>query len=192
MIGMSAAVRFALGALVALGTVACHKGPPRTPLQSPPPPPPLAIPEPPPRLTIPVSVVVEPPPEATPPPSANAPARQPRPNPATPPPQPPTPPAQTQNTEPPPVVQTTQNADQLEQQTRRQMESARTHLTQVKYDALSPSGRATYDEVLRFIRQAEEKLRIRNYVLAEELAKKAIQLASQLVKRDPSTADAGN
>lgn len=170
-----------LVALLASGLAACHKAQARTPEPLPPAPPPMTTPNPPERMIIPQSVAAQPPVETAPaqnqgnaprpirPPSTTA--TPPPPNTATPPP-----------TDPPPVVQTNQSSEQLEQQTHRQVASALSHLSGVNYGALSSSGRSTYDEVRRFIRQAEEKLKIRNYVLAEELSRKAVQLASQLVK----------
>jgi hypothetical protein len=141
----------------------------------------MTTPAPPERLIIPQAPVPPPPADTAPAQasgSATRPQRPPASAPATPPATAGTPPP----TDPPPVVQTNQNPDQLEQQTTRQVASARSHLAAVDYGALSSSGRSTYDEVRRFIRQAEEKLKIRNYVLAEELSRKAEQLASQLIK----------
>ncbi|MEZ5319616.1 MAG: hypothetical protein R2752_19605 [Vicinamibacterales bacterium] len=171
-------------ALVGLAALAagCHKVQARTVEPLPAPPAPLTAPEPPGRLIIPQPLPAEPPAEAAPQPAP--PQRQPaRPASST------TPPATASTTtppptEPPPVVQTSQNATQLEQQARKQLSQANSDMAAVDYGALSSSGKTTYEEVRRLMRQVDDLLRIKNYVLAADLANKAALLASQLKKHE--------
>lgn len=111
-------------------------------------------------------------------PPAVRPAR-PAPRAAAPNPEPPT--AETPET--PPVVLTTGNAGELAARAEQHLTRARQSLSRVAVNQLGRDGRAQYDEVRRFIRLAEEKLRTRNYVYANELAERAALLAS-LLSRD--------
>ena len=55
-------------------------------------------------------------------------------------------------------------------------------LGRANYGALDSDGRAQYDTAKRFLQQAEEALKTRNYVFAGKLADKAATLASVLVR----------
>ena len=168
-------------ALAALGLAACHKveaklPPPVVPL------PPLVVPVPPDRLIIPVTLQTE---EVVEPPAPAAPATSGRSNssnrstekPVAPPPAAPPPLA-----DPPPPVQTTSNVGQIEAHARGELLKANNDIQRIQYASLSTTGRAQYDEVMRFIREAERQITVKNYVFADELAKKAALLASLLVK----------
>jgi hypothetical protein len=50
------------------------------------------------------------------------------------------------------------------------------------YNGLDPDGRAQYDTARRFLQQAEEALKSRNYVFAGKLADKAATMAAVLVR----------
>jgi hypothetical protein len=167
--------------LAALGFAACHRVEAKLPPPAAPPPP-LIVPAPPDRFVVPVTLqteeVVEPPAPAatTPSSSPNRSNRNPE-KPAAPPPAAPPPVA-----DPPPPVQTTTNVGLLEAHAKQELQRATTDIDKVQYATLSPSGRAQYDEVLRYIREAERHMTMKNYLFADELAKKAALLASLLVK----------
>lgn len=173
--------RLAMVALAALGFAACHKVEAKAPPPAAPPPP-LIVPAPPDRLIIPVTLQQE---EAVEPPAPAAPTTSRAPNnstrntekPAPPPPAAPPPIA-----DPPPPVQTTPNVAGIEAHAKGELLRATADIDKVQYATLSPSGRAQYDEVLRFIREAERQIGLKNYVFADELAKKAALIASLLVK----------
>lgn len=55
-------------------------------------------------------------------------------------------------------------------------------LGRANYAALDSDGRAQYDTAKRFLQQAEEALKSRNYVFAGKLADKAATLAAVLVR----------
>ena len=111
-----------------------------------------------------------------------------------------TPPATTaprvEKTDPPPVpspnqpsddparvLQTTANAGETEQRIRTLISNAARDLGRIDYRALSQNAQAQYDIARRFKEQAEEALKTRNLVFAEQLADKAAALAGQLLKR---------
>jgi hypothetical protein len=56
-------------------------------------------------------------------------------------------------------------------------------LNRVDYQALNAGARNQYDTAKRFATQAEEALRARNLVFANNLADKAAALAAQLLGR---------
>lgn len=178
---MALLARLVVSACVLSTALACTKAQAKTPMPPPAPPPALKTPNAPARLIVPQPL----PPAAATEPAAPQPPRDPQrqtPRPADKPVTPPTtPPAAVPD--PPVVVQTQQNADALEQQARRQIASARTFLSAVKYDALSASARSTYENVQGFIRQAEQSIRIKNFVFAAELADKAAELARELARQ---------
>jgi hypothetical protein len=153
---------------------------------------PLETPLPPPRVITPIEsepiVAVLPPVDAPAQPAVEAPARRPAreaPRPAAPPrvekvdPPPAPPPAD----EPPPALQTTANAGEAEQRIRTLLASAVRDLGRIDYRTLSVNAQAQYDIARRFREQAEEALKARNLVFAEQLADKAAALAAQLLKR---------
>ncbi len=76
----------------------------------------------------------------------------------------------------------TANDEQAERQIRSVIGRAQGTLQNVDYRALSAAARQQYDTARRFITQAENALRIRNYVFARNLADKADTLARQLGK----------
>lgn len=171
--------RLTLVVLLAAGLAGCAKTQARTPA----PLPDLDPPSTPSKLVIPVPIPEPtpaeppaPPPETTTPPPETRPARaggRGAPPPVTEPP----PPVQD-----PQVLRTNANIRELENQTRLQLGSAARDLSRVSRPRLSAEGRASYDDVQRFIRSAEAALKVRNYVLARQLADKAALLASLLVK----------
>lgn len=174
--------RAALAILLVAGVSACGKVKANVPQ----PMPALDMPAPPGRLIVP-STIPAPSPEPVAPAAAQTPVRQnnppatrpaerstPPPN-ATPTPEP-TPPA------PPPVLLTTPNASDLEQKARNNLTAAQRDLDKVVYKALSPDAKLQFNTAQQYIGQAEDALKIRNYVFAEQLAEKAATLASLLVK----------
>jgi hypothetical protein len=181
----------AAAVLIVAGVSGCHQAPPKLP----PPMPALEVPLPPGRLIVP-SPIPEPKPEPTPtpvaPPPVHQPAATPAPRPAersTPPPAP----TPTPEPTPPPsnsqVLQTTSDVSGIDQKTRAQLASARHDLEKIKYAALGADARVQYDAAQQYIAQAEDALKLKNYVFASQLADKAVVLASLLVKsRTPAAA----
>lgn len=86
---------------------------------------------------------------------------------------------------PAPTLQTTptQQELELERRIRGMLAQAATDLNRTNYQALNTDGRTQYDTAKRFISQAEDAVRIRNLVFANNLADKAATLAAQLVGR---------
>ena len=143
---------------------------------------PLAVPDPPLRLQFPVDV--EPPPP--PPPATERPAtpatppNRPKPTPApTPTPAPPA--SSAGETTAPPVVQTSDQA-QNETRARDHLRSAETNLSKVQSKPLGRAAQDQYDSAQKFVRMAKEALTARNYVFAVYCAEKAATLAALLVK----------
>ena len=154
---------------------------------------PLETPLPPPRVIVPIeSELIAP--------AAVPPVEAPGPRPARDAPRPATPPATTpprvEKTDPPPVpsanqpsddparaLQTTANAGETEQRIRTLLSNAARDLGRIDYRALSVNAQAQYDIARRFREQAEDALKARNLVFAEQLADKAAALAGQLLKR---------
>jgi hypothetical protein len=145
---------------------------------------PLEVPPVPPRVIVPDIEEVQPP-------AAESAASRPSPQRADPPPKPPdstaTEPPRT--TDPPrpaetPRVRTPQTAndEQAEREVRAIMGRAQTMLQNVDYRGLSNAARQQYQTAERFIRQADNALKIRNYIFARNLADKAETLARQLGK----------
>jgi hypothetical protein len=180
-------------ALVALAAAGCVKArasalPAGPPLETPLPPPrvvsspiesePIVTAVPPiegpsPRTTPNAPRVAVPRPERSEPPPATAASQVPAP-PATAP-----PPAE----EPPRTLQTTANATQAEQRIRGLLANATRDLGRIDYRALSVDAQAQYDIAKRFTEQADEAMKGKNIVFAEQLADKAAALAAQLLKR---------
>lgn len=86
---------------------------------------------------------------------------------------------------PPPTVQTTptQREGEVERRVRTLISQAMNDLNRVNYQALNTDARNQYDTAKRFAQQAEEALRARNLVFANNLADKAAALAAQLLGR---------
>jgi hypothetical protein len=80
------------------------------------------------------------------------------------------------------TLQTT-NPTEAEQRTRTALERAKTDLGKIDLRRLSTDARSQYDIAKRFVQQAEDALRARNPVFAEQLADKAATLAALLQKQ---------
>ena len=179
---MNLLFRLALAAIIPASLVACSKTAPILPgpVAS------LEMPSPPARLLIPVELpaYVEPEPEPVEEPApvpsparAAAPARSPERSASA----PATPTADAAAT-PPPVLQTTKDTATLEQKILAMLNTARQNLDGVTWRDLGATGRAHYDQAKNFIRMANEALKIRNFMYAEQLASKAAIVAALLIK----------
>jgi hypothetical protein len=137
------------------------------------------------------AAAAEPEPEPEPEPEVTAPARrtatrQPRTRPDQPKVDVPTPPpadaAPTPAATSGPLLRKPQSADTDEavRRIRAMLDRAARDLSRVNYTALKPDTRAQYDTAKRFIEQAEEALRSKNYDIASYLADKAQTLAREL------------
>jgi hypothetical protein len=84
---------------------------------------------------------------------------------------------------PPPVLQTTANPTEAEQRTRTAIDKAKRDLGQIDLKRLNSEAQSQYRIAKRFVEQAEEALRARNAVFAEQLADKAATLAAALQKQ---------
>jgi hypothetical protein len=159
--------------------------------------PPLDVPAPPPRFVD--AAEVEPPPPP-PPPEDPAPAppvrpraaptvQQQRPEPKPEPPRVEVPPpaelkpAEESRTAPQLQTQPAAREAQLERKINDMLSRAGTNLNRVDYRGLNPDARTQYDQAKRFISQAQDALREKNLVFAENLADKANTLAAQLSGR---------
>jgi hypothetical protein len=132
--------------------------------------PPIEAPSPRPAPTAPRAAA--PKPERTEPPPAQTAAAPPAPPPAPPPVE-----------EPGRTLQTTANSPQVEQRTRGLLTNAMRDLNRIDYRALSVDAQTQYNIAKRFTEQAEEALKVKNVLFAEQLADKAAALAAQLLKR---------
>ncbi len=157
--------------------------------------PPLAPPPPPPRIVAPPDTSEQPPepvPEPDRKPSHRVPprneaAREPPPKPEAPKPQTPvtpTPPVRDE-APPPTTLQTKPPATQakMDQQARGLLAQAKKDLSRVDQRSLNADGKGQYETARRFVEQAEQALKERNFVLALELADKAATIAGVLVGR---------
>jgi hypothetical protein len=163
-------------------------------------PPPLDVPAPPPRHVETIEAELPPPEPAVPEPEPQAPAR----------PRASTPVQQRDAARPeppkvdvsPPAEQTTRPADELKGQPQTTLQTtpagreaqlertiqdmlvrANANLNRVDYGRLNADARTQYDQAKRFISQAQDALRAKNLVFAENLADKANTLAGQLSGR---------
>jgi len=178
------ALSIGLGALTAAG---CASAQAKTAAAGPP----LEVPAPPPRVLAPVE---EPAAASTPAPEAPAPAPAAAAAPRTPPrpparrtetdrPETPAPAASAGPTapEPPRELRPTTAADAAaERQTRDALARAATALSRVDYGRLNADARAQYDQSKRFMEQAQQAMRDRNFMFASTLADKAATLAEGL------------
>ena len=82
-----------------------------------------------------------------------------------------------------PPLQTTANVTEVEKAIRARMAQASRDLDRTDYRPLSAERRAQYDTAKRFIRQADEALKVKNLVFAEQLADKAATLAAALAQK---------
>jgi hypothetical protein len=78
---------------------------------------------------------------------------------------------------------TPQREAQLERDVRAQLSLAASTLSRIDYPRLSVGAKDQYDQARRFMTQAQEALQARNLLFAENLAGKAVTLASQLSGR---------
>jgi hypothetical protein len=178
--------------LLAAGLAGCAKTQARTMPERPP----LQVPEAPPRVVVPVAV--EEPPEQEAPVEEEANVQPPAPRRARPAPPKADPKEESPAKEAPqkvaesgappaeaPQLQTPQTANdsQAERKIRDALTRAGRTLRGVNYGALNADARSQYDTAKRFIEQAEEALKIRNYVFASYLSDKADTLAKGLVGR---------
>ena len=174
--------RFASAILLLAAAAACSKAQARMPG----PVTALEVPSPPERVVMPVvlNVPVEPPAPEEPEPETEAPpATRPRPSAPT----ASRPPATAESAPPAeagpqPVLQTTTDVGAAETRIRTFLAEAQQNLDRLQVNQLSASARAHYDSARGFIRQANQALRVKNYMLAEQLAKNAAVLAGELVK----------
>jgi hypothetical protein len=133
----------------------------------------------------PLEPVVEPAPAATPaatpaPPKPNPPASR-TPERVT----PPTVPATSSpppDSPPPPVLQTTQNASELESRARSSIDVAQKNLAKVEPRSLGRELKDQFDQAHRFIALAIQQIAVKNFVRAVQYAENAAVLAGQLVK----------
>ena len=157
--------------------------------------PPLEVPAPPERVLAPVEepvLVSAPPPETLPPPVAAAPRTPPRPPVRRAEPErPETTPAPTAaapvqpSPEPPRELRPASPAADAaaEREAREALARAASALSRVDYGKLNADARAQYDQSKRFMDQAQQALRDRNFVFAATLADKAATLSAELVTR---------
>ena len=159
--------------------------------------PPLEVPAPPERVLAPVEEPVTasaPPPEAPPPPVAAAPRTPPRPPVRRTEPEPP----QTAPVPAPAAAAPVQPAPEpprelrpaspaadaaAEREARDALGRAASALSKVDYGKLNADARAQYDQSKRFMDQAQQALKDRNFVFAATLADKAATLSAELVAR---------
>jgi hypothetical protein len=180
---------------LALTGCARHKAPSAPVAQGP-----LEVPTVPSRVLAPVAVPAEPPDSATTPEErAPSSARRQRPRPQPRQAEPPsthqepvaepnrpdeggTPPAEAKPAEPRTVLQTplTAGDTETESRIREVIARARRGLSQVGVQGLGADARVQYDTAQRLLDQAEEALKVRNYMFAQYLADKAEQLARGL------------
>jgi uncharacterized protein (DUF885 family) len=90
-----------------------------------------------------------------------------------------------QEAAPPGLLQMTPpgNQAQVDRHIRDLLTRAAYDLTRIDYAALNGDGKAQYDTAKRFIQQAEQALKDRNFPFAAKLADKAGALAAILVRR---------
>jgi len=118
----------------------------------------------------------------TPAPAAIATQPSPAPSPSSPP--PPAPAAAAERPPAPPqtpsTLQTTADPGAAEQRTRASLVNATRDLGRIDVRSLSPDARTQYDIARRFVAQATDALKVKNYEFAQQLADKAATLATLL------------
>ncbi len=150
----------------------------------------LDVPEPPTRLVVPPTEPdIVPPVENVPPATSEIKPTRPR---DTPPPRTATPPPTDPPVvdppvvaPPPPVLSTSANTTDLENRVRNKLLQATADLGQINRLNLGTDARGQYDSALRFIRQSEEALKVKNLVYASQLADKAATMAALLRRLNP-------
>jgi hypothetical protein len=80
-------------------------------------------------------------------------------------------------------LQTTANVTELERSIRARMAQAGRDLDRTDYRALNAERRTQYDTAKRFLQQADDALKVKNLVFAEQLADKAATLAAALTQK---------
>jgi len=80
-------------------------------------------------------------------------------------------------------LQTTANVTELERAIRARMAQAGRDLDRTDYRTLNAERRTQYDTAKRFLQQAEDALKVKNLVFAEQLADKAATLAAALTQK---------
>jgi hypothetical protein len=83
---------------------------------------------------------------------------------------------------PQPVLQTTPDIAAAEGRIMAFLGDAQQNLNRLRPGNLNASARAQFELALNFIRDAQNALKIKNYMYAEQLASRAATIASQLVK----------
>jgi hypothetical protein len=121
-----------------------------------------------------------PPPATTPPSSTARPTRDTGGTRPTPPAAPPATPPVTTTPPAPTPLEATSNAGELEQRARALKDTAEKALDRIDVRTLGADGRAQYDTARRFIKQADDALRVKNVVYAWQLADKANTIATLL------------
>ena len=84
---------------------------------------------------------------------------------------------------PAPPLQTTANVTEVERAIRARMAQASRDLDRTDYRALTAERRAQYDTAKRFLQQADDALKVKILVFAEQLADKAATLAAALAQK---------
>jgi outer membrane biosynthesis protein TonB len=84
---------------------------------------------------------------------------------------------------PAPPLQTTANVTEVEKTIRARMAQASRDLDRIDSRALNPERRTQYDTAKRFLQQADDALKVKNLVFAEQLADKAATLAAALAQK---------
>jgi outer membrane biosynthesis protein TonB len=84
---------------------------------------------------------------------------------------------------PAPPLQTTANVTEVEKTIRERMAQAKRDLDRLDARALNPERRTQYDTAQRFLQQADDALKVKNLVFAEQLADKAATLAAALAQK---------
>ena len=82
----------------------------------------------------------------------------------------------------PQTLQTTADIAAAEKAIHAVLLKAQTDLNKVDFRALNANGQAQYNSAKGFIRQAEDALKVKNYVYAAQLADKAATMAALLLK----------
>jgi len=178
---MSFVARATLAAVLLGSVSACAKVQAKTPAPAP-----LAVPAPPPRVVVPVTLPAPPPAEPTTPsaqPTAASNVAHPR---DTPPPVTTTAPSKPAD-KPAPAVEPpapppSSDVIELERQTQTLLNEAQRDLNRVVASTLNTDALAQYNQAKRFVTQAQDALRKKQYFYAKGLADKAATLASQLPK----------
>ena len=80
------------------------------------------------------------------------------------------------------MLQTSANVAQIEQRTNQVLAAAQKDLDRLQVATLGANSRAQYEQARGFIKNAQDALKIKNYMYAEQLANKAAAIAALLAK----------